>query len=98
MQQSTQLLFASVLFSVLLPMTVWGYGFYDDYGDSRHSNSIRLQKSMTEDGYYLRAHLEGLRPEDVQVYFRNNRLVLKIAQGEQHGRITLMPVEFRNGR
>jgi len=87
MQQSTNLLFASVLFAALLPVTVWGYGFYDYQGDRNNRPvSLRLNTGLTEDGYYVRAHIEGLRPEDVQVYVRRNRLVLQIAQGDQNGR------------
>jgi len=87
MRQSTKLLFTSVLFAALLPVAVWGYGFYDYHGDRNNLPvSLRLHTSMTEDGYYVRASIEGLRPEDVQVYVRRNRLVLQIAQGDQYGR------------
>ena len=97
MQKRTQLLFVSVLFAALLPVTVWGYGIFDHNGDRRYlpyagsegghhySGSIRLQTGMTEEGYYVRANIQGLRPEDVQVYLQRNRLVLQIAQGDQYG-------------
>ena len=97
MQQRTQLLFVSVLFAALLPVTVLGYGIFDYHVDRRYlpyagserghhySGSLRLQTGMTEDGYYVRANIQGLRPEDVQVYLRHNRLVLQITQGNQHG-------------
>ena len=96
MQKRTRLLFVSVLYAALLPVTVWGYGIYDYNGDRRHlpytgseeghhySGSLRLQRGMTEEGYYVRANIQGLRPEDVQVYLQRNRLVLQIAQDEQH--------------
>ena len=96
MRRNIHLLFASSLFAVLLPVTVWGYGFYDYHGDRnylsytgsagghRYPGSLRLRTGVTEDGYYLRAYLEGLRPEDVQVYLRRNRLVIQISQGEQY--------------
>jgi len=98
MQQSPHMLFASVLFSTLLPLTVWGYGFSDypghssylpyagSAGGNRAPESLRLQTGMTEDGYYVRAFLEGLHPEDVEIHIRRNRLVLQVAQGDQYGR------------
>jgi HSP20 family molecular chaperone IbpA len=97
MQRNTHLLSLSVLFMALLPVTVWGYGFsdYRGYGSDspyagsagghHYPGSLRLQTGMTEDGYYVRAYLEGLRPEDLQVYLRRNRLVLQIAQGDRYG-------------
>jgi HSP20 family molecular chaperone IbpA len=97
MQQRAHLSFVSVLFVALLPLTVWGYGFYDypgergyhPYAESAGGNhylgSLQLQTAMTEDGYYVRAYLEGLRPEDLQIYLRRNRLVLQIAQGDRYG-------------
>jgi len=96
MRQSTHLLFASVFFAAMLPVTAWGFGFADYPGDrsyhpyagsaeGRHySGSLRLQKGMTADGYYVRAYLDGLRPQDVQVYLRRNQLVLQAAQANQH--------------
>jgi len=97
MRQSTHILFAGVFLAALLPVTVWGYGAYDYRGDrshypyavsaggNHHSGSLRLQTGETEDGYYLRAYLEGLTPEDVHVYVRRNRLVLRVAQGDRRG-------------
>lgn len=97
MQQRTRLLFASVLLTAFLPVTVWGYGIFDYHGDRHYlpyagserghydSGSLHLQTGMTEDGYYVRANFQGLRPEDVQVYLKRNRLVLQITQGNQHG-------------
>jgi len=97
MRQNIHLLSVSVLFAALFPMTVWGYGFFDDPGDRgylpragsasghHYSGSLRLQTSMTGDGYYIRANVAGLRPEDVQVYLRRNRVILQIAQGDQYG-------------
>jgi len=40
---------------------------------------------MAENGYYVRIHLDGLRPEDIHVYLQRNHLVLQIAQGGQYG-------------
>ena len=40
---------------------------------------------MTADGYVVRAWLDGLNPDDVQVYLRRNRLVLEAAQGARYG-------------
>ena len=97
MQQSTHWLIASVFFAALLPVTVWGYGFYEAPGDRNYSpttgaesgyhasGSLRLQKGMNEDGYYVRVYSEGLRPEDIQVYIRHNRLVLQVEQDKQYG-------------
>jgi HSP20 family molecular chaperone IbpA len=97
MAQKPRFLIASLLFAASLPVTVWGYGFPGNPGEwserpytesaagSHHSGSIRLQKGRSGDGYYVRAYLEGLRPEDVQVYVRGNRLVLEVAQGDRYG-------------
>jgi HSP20 family molecular chaperone IbpA len=97
MRQITHLLFVSVLFVALLPVTAWGYGFAAYPGDRNYlphagsagghhySGSLRLQTGMTEGGYFVRIHLDGLRPEDVQVHLRRNRLVLQITQGNQQG-------------
>lgn len=95
MRQPNPLLFASILFAAFLPVTAWGYGMYDYDGDRRYlpyagsqgwdrnSGSLRLQKGMTEDGYYVRANLQGLRPGDVQVYPRRGRLVVEITKSNQ---------------
>lgn len=97
MQQSTRLLFAGVVFVALFPVTVWGYGADDYHGNSsyfayagpaggnHYSGSMRLQTGMNEDGYYVLAYLDGLTPEDVRVYVRRNRLVLRVAQGDRRG-------------
>ena len=96
MKQSYHLLIVSVLFPALLPVTVWGYGFFDyqndrsylpyarPVGGNHHPGSLRLQTGITVDGYYVRAYLEGLRPEDIQVYPRRNRLVLQFAKGNHY--------------
>ena len=98
MRQNTHLLFVIVLFSALLPVTVWGYGFSDypggggyrpyagSAGVHHRPGSLRIQTGMTGDGYYVRAYLEGLRPEDLKVYLQRNQLVLQIAQGDRYGR------------
>jgi hypothetical protein len=79
MRQSTRLSFVSILFATLLPVTVWGYSFAGYTGDrnyipyagsvggNHYQGSLRLQRGMTEDGYYVRAYLDGLRPGDVHV-------------------------------
>ena len=97
MRKSIRLLFVSVLAGALLPATVWGYGFTAYPGDRNHlpdaeaagghyySGSLRLQTGITGDGYYVRIHLDGLRPGDVHISLQRNYLVLKIAQGGQHG-------------
>lgn len=93
MQQSTHWLFAGVLLAAALPMTVWGYGPYDYRGNSgyvpyagstagghHYSSSLRVQTAEAGDGYYVRAYLQGLAPEDIQVYVRRNRLILRVVQ------------------
>ncbi|MGB5716209.1 MAG: Hsp20/alpha crystallin family protein [Gammaproteobacteria bacterium] len=97
MRQNTRLLIISVFLSTLLPVTASGYGFYDAPGERHYpayagsmgghhfSGSFRLQTGMTGDGYYVRAYIKGLAPEDIQVYLRRNRLVLQVAQSDQHG-------------
>ena len=63
-----------------------GYFPYAGSAEGNHYlGSLQLQTGMTEDGYYVRAYLEGLRPEDLQIYLRRNRLVLQIAQGDRYG-------------
>jgi HSP20 family molecular chaperone IbpA len=98
MRQFAHLSFASIFFAALLPVTVWAYDFsgypdnrsYRPYtgsaGGNHYPGSLRVQRGMTGDGYYVRAYFEGLRPEDVQVYLRRNHLVLQIAQGDQYRR------------
>lgn len=97
MKQSVHLLFASVLFGALLPVTVWGYGVTDYPGDRsypphagsagghRYSGSLRLQTGMTDGGYYVRIHLDGLRPEDIHVSLQRNYLVVQTTQGDRYG-------------
>ncbi len=46
---------------------------------------LRIQTGMTGDGYYVRANIEGLRPGDIQVYLRRNRLVLQVEQSDRYG-------------
>lgn len=100
MCRNPRVLFANFLLAVVLPVTVWGYGSYDyranrnhipysaAAGGSHHASSLKLQKGMDESGYYVRAHLEGLTPEDVQVYVRHNRLVLRVAQGDRRSQLS----------
>lgn len=97
MQQNPHLLFVSVLFAVMLPVTVWGFGYFDSQNDrgylpytrsgagNSHPHLLHLQTGRTVDGYYVRVYFEGLHPEDIQVYPRHNRLVLQIIQGDRYG-------------
>jgi len=97
MKQSTRWLITSIILAVLLPVTAWGYGVYDAPADrhyppyagtaqSHHySGSLRIQTGMTGDGYYVRANIEGLRPGDIHVSVRRNRLVLQVEQGDRYG-------------
>lgn len=97
MQQSIHRLVVTILFTALLPVTAWGYGFYDGSTDMNfspyagsesfhhYSGSLRLHRGETEDGYYVRTYIQGLRPEDIQVFVRRNRLVVQVEQGDQYG-------------
>ena len=97
MRKSIHLLFVSVLVGALLPVTVWGYGFAasprdrnylshaESAGGHHYSGSLRLQTGITGDGYYVRIHLDGLRPEDIHISLQRNYLVVQIAQGGQYG-------------
>lgn len=97
MRWSTRLLFVGFLFSTLLPVIVWGNDLAYYHGDrsylpysrsergDRHKGFFRLQTGMTEDGYYVRAYLDGLYPDDIQIYLRRNRLVLQAVQGDRYG-------------
>jgi HSP20 family molecular chaperone IbpA len=101
MRQRIHVTFISILFAAMLPVTAWGSGFADYPGDrsyhpysgpaggSHYSGSLRVEKGMTGDGYYVRAWLDGLRPEDVQVYLQRNRLVLQTTQGDRYGQHNL---------
>jgi HSP20 family molecular chaperone IbpA len=96
MRQSIRWLFASVLFGALLPMIAWGYGLAPYPGDRDHrpytgstrvhhsSGSVRVKTGITEEGYYVRIQLDGLRPEDIHVYLQRNCLVLQTRKAGQH--------------
>ena len=96
MQHNIHRLIVTILFAALLPVSAWGYGFYDgltgsDYPpyagserNHRYSGSLRLQTGETEDGYYVRTHIQGLSPEDIQIFIRRNRLVLQVDQGDRY--------------
>jgi HSP20 family molecular chaperone IbpA len=97
MQHTIDRLIVTILFAALLPVTAWGYGFYDAPAGSNYppyagservhhsSASLRLHTGETEDGYYVRTYLAGLHPEDIQVFIRRNRLVLQVDQGDRYG-------------
>jgi hypothetical protein len=89
------------LIAALLPATVWGYGYYGDpYGEPggrgympyprspaayhRHTGA-HFQTGMSEDGYYVKVYLEGISPEEVQVFVRRNTLVVQSAQSDEYG-------------
>ena len=96
MRQKIHSLLAGILFAALLPVTAWGFDYYDYPGGGGYgpyagpeggrysSGSLRLEKGMTEDGYYVRAWLDGLNPEDIQVSVRRNRLVLEVDQSHRY--------------
>ena len=83
--------------AAVLPLTAWSYEFagYPERGKHRsysetvaggyYPDSLRLEKGRTESGYYLRAYLKGLRPENIQVYPRRNRLVLEVTADNRRG-------------
>lgn len=86
MQRNPQLLIASILFTAVL--TVQGNALADEFegwGYQPYAGnaavSLHIQTGMSADGYYVRAYPGGLRPEDVQVIVRGNRLILQTAQG-----------------
>ena len=96
MQHNSHRLITTILFAALLPVTAWGYGFYATPADRNYpsysgpershyfSGSLRLQTGETEDGYYVRTHIQGLSPEDIQIFIRRNRLVLQVDQGDRY--------------
>lgn len=93
-------IFACLLCAALWPSTAltydpYGYpgdrGYLPGPGASAHyqrRGSLRLQKGMTEEGYYVRVYLEGIQPDEIQVFVRRNRLVLQSARDDQHGQFT----------
>ena len=97
MRWTIRLLTAGFLYLLMVPVSAWGYGFNDypgsrayypypgSMGVDRHRGSVRLQKGMGAEGYYVRAWLDGVQPDDVRVYLRRNRLVLETAQGTRYG-------------
>lgn len=97
MRGKIRLLFVVLLFSAALPAIAWGYVLPDRYGDRsafpcpgsleghRHRGALRLRTGEARDGYYVYVCLDGLHPDDIQVYIRHNRLVLQVAQGDRHG-------------
>lgn len=85
------------LVAALLPATVWSYGYYGDPGGRgympyarspaayhRHTGAY-FQTGMSEDGYYVKVYLEGISPEEVQVFVRHNTLVVQSAQSHEYG-------------
>jgi HSP20 family molecular chaperone IbpA len=90
---------ACVLLGALLPVTGWCQGpagypgawNYPPYAGAtrgyhyHYTGSLRVQTGTSEDGYYVRVRLDGLRPGDIQVYVRHGRLVLQTGQGGESG-------------
>lgn len=96
MQHNQYRLIVTILIATLLPVTAWGYGFYDGPAVGNHppnagsqrnhqdAGYLRFLTGETEDGYHVRINIEGLRPEDIQIYIRRNRLVLQVEQGDRY--------------
>ena len=97
MQHNLYYLIGTILFAALLPVTTWGYGFYGGPADGnylpyagsqrnhQYAGYLRFHTGETRDGYHVRVNIEGLHPEDIQIYIRHNRLVLQVEQGDQYG-------------
>lgn len=97
MQQRIRLFLSCIIVAALLPASTWGYGgsYYHadrDYrpytgpaGGQRYSGRMKVQTVRTADGYNIRVYLDGIRPKDVQVVQRHNRLILNIERGGRHG-------------
>jgi HSP20 family molecular chaperone IbpA len=95
MQPATRLLFTCVLLAAWLPVTAWSHDSYVystdwDYrldtgpaGGNRDAGSLRLQRGVTRDGYFVRGYLDGLGAGDVEVFPWRNRLVVQIARGDR---------------
>ena len=96
------LIFTGLLCAALLPSTAWTYDNYGYPGDrgyqpypgaaahyqSQRRGSLRLEKGTTEEGYYVRVYLDGLQPDEIQVFVRRNRLVLQSAQDDEYGQLS----------
>jgi HSP20 family molecular chaperone IbpA len=90
MRRISQLLIAGLLLTAALSLQ--GYALADDPGGQDYqpyagyatgrnaAPSLHIRTGMTADGYHVRAYLGGLRPEDVEVVVRGNRLVLQTVQ------------------
>ncbi len=93
MWQRLKVSIAGILLAALLPVNAEAYGFAGypadrnrlsyagSPGGNHFQGSLRVQTGVAGDGYYVRARLDGLRPEDVRVYLRHNNLVLQVVQG-----------------
>ena len=96
MRWYTRLIVAGFLMTASMPVVVWGYDLTGYPGDrgylpypslaaaERYRGGIRIHTGMTEDGYYARAYLDGLNPEDIEVFIRRNRLVLQTARNDRY--------------
>lgn len=84
---------AGVLLGILLPATGWSQEFTPYPGDwntplyagsiSGHplTGTLRVQTTMTRDGYYARIHVNGIRPEDIRMYPKRGYLVVQADEG-----------------
>ena len=97
MHRRIRLLLSVFLVTALLPATVWSYDYYAEPGGRgympyprspggyhRHTGA-HFETGMSEDGYYVRVYLEGISPEEVQVFVRYNTLVVQSAQSHEYG-------------
>lgn len=99
MRRGIRLILAGLLFVPLLSATPWAYAYNGYPGDRGYQpepgsvrgyqrpGSLRIQKGMTEEGYYVHVYLQGLQPEDIQVFVRHNRLILQSLQEDEYGQL-----------
>jgi HSP20 family molecular chaperone IbpA len=98
---ATRVWLPGVLLCALLPATGWSQEFAPYPGDwnaprypgpvrgHQFAGALRVQTTMTRDGYYARIHVRGIRPEDIRVYPRHGNLVIETDEGGRNG--TLRP-------
>lgn len=101
MHRHIRLLLTVFLIAALSPATVWSYGYYGEptgdpggrgyvpyprspTGYHRHTGA-HFETGRSEDGYYVKVYLEGISPEEVQVFVRYNTLVVQSAQSHEYG-------------
>jgi HSP20 family molecular chaperone IbpA len=88
---------AMILMGALLPVAAWGQGLAPWSGDwnappyagpapaHHYASALHIETSVTGDGYFARIRLDGLRPEDIQVYPGRGYLVVQVEEGDRQG-------------